>query len=74
MSSVVILFSVLFALSFELGPSGVETKSVDQQELPSCDHVSSFFSSINVTIKPANKNQGKLTHVSILRMCQIFHI
>lgn len=37
-------------------------KSVDQQqhELLSCEHVSNFFSSINVTIKPTNKNQGNV--------------
>lgn len=50
----------IVALSLELGPTRVETKSVDQQELLSCEHVSSFFSSINVTIKPANKNQGNV--------------
>lgn len=41
----------------------VAAKSVDQQqqhELLSCEHVSNFFSSINVTIKPANKNQGNV--------------
>lgn len=40
----------------------VAAKSVDQQqqhELLSCEHVTNFFSSINVTIKPTNKNQGK---------------
>lgn len=54
------LMSVLFcllALSFKLG---VESKSVDQQELPSCDHVHSFFSSINVTSKPPYTNQGNV--------------
>lgn len=38
----------------------VAAKSVDQHELLSCEHVSNFFSSINVTIKPANKNQGNV--------------
>ncbi|KXJ84282.1 hypothetical protein RP20_CCG006548 [Aedes albopictus] len=55
MSWVVVLFCVL-ALSLEQG--GVETKSVDQQELPSCDRAYGFFASINVTIKPANNDQA----------------
>lgn len=58
MSWVVVLFCVL-ALSLEQG--GVETKSVDQQELPSCDRAYGFFASINVTIKPANNDQGNYT-------------
>lgn len=57
MSWVVVLFCVL-ALSLEQG--GVETKSVDQQELPSCDRAYGFFASINVTIKPANNDQGNV--------------
>lgn len=60
------LVAILFCASvFSVGPlgpiGGVESKSVDQQEQPSCDHVIGFFSSINVTIVPANKNQGKCT-------------
>lgn len=59
------LVAILFCASvFSVGPlgpiGGVESKSVDQQELPSCDHVIGFFSSINVTIVPANKNQGNV--------------
>lgn len=51
---------VLFLAVATLGL--VAAKSVDQQqhELLSCEHVSNFFSSINVTIKPANKNQGNV--------------
>lgn len=49
---------VLFLAVATLGL--VAAKSVDHHELLSCEHVSNFFSSINVTIKPANKNQGNV--------------
>ncbi|KAL9701926.1 hypothetical protein quinque_005367 [Culex quinquefasciatus] len=58
MSQAVRLWVFLVAAVATLGL--VAAKSVDQQqqhELLSCEHVSNFFSSINVTIKPTNKNQ-----------------
>ncbi|XP_039442560.1 division abnormally delayed protein isoform X1 [Culex pipiens pallens] len=61
MSQAVRLWVFLVAAVATLGL--VAAKSVDQQqqhELLSCEHVSNFFSSINVTIKPTNKNQGNV--------------
>lgn len=66
MSQAVRLWVFLVAAVATLGL--VAAKSVDQQqqhELLSCEHVSNFFSSINVTIKPTNKNQGKFGPLSI---------
>lgn len=50
--------AILCVLALSVAWLPVESKGVDQQELLSCEHVSHFFSSINVTIKPDNKNQG----------------
>lgn len=57
--------AVVLVLLLQLGASpAVEAKSVEQQqqqqEQLSCEHVSGFFSSINVTIKPSSNNQGNV--------------
>ncbi|XP_053688713.1 division abnormally delayed protein [Sabethes cyaneus] len=55
-----LLLVVLLGVLLSGSGTAVEAKSVEQHELLSCEHVSNFFSSINVTITPVTNNEGKV--------------